>query len=437
MADPAVAGRIAAVEDAVAALDHVVGVRPTAVSPDGTVSLATVQLDATGEKIPVSDLQAIVAVVDGAGGDGLSVDAGGYVVQSAESAEGGSEQIGMVAALFILLIAFGSVLAAGLPVLVALFGIGVSVAGVELLLNVFVVPDWAVMIMTMIGIGVGIDYALFVVTRYRAALGDGHDPEGAVVVAITTAGRAVLFAGGTVVISLLGLCAMGLDYLYGTAAVTVMGVLVVMAASLTLLPAMLGFVGTDIDRLRVPFVKGDRGEQGLWARWSRVVQRRPGVTGLVALVVLLALAVPYTSMRFGYPDPGHRPHLPHQPPCPRHRVRGLRGGRQRTRRGGGGDRRRRRSPRADRRRRRRHRRGGSRAAPPSSTPPATPRRWWCCRPPAPRTRPPSSSSTGSATKPSRRRSTAHRRPRSSVAWWPPTSTRAPTSVTGCRCSSGR
>jgi RND superfamily putative drug exporter len=307
IADASVAPRVAALQDQLRSMPHVTDIRAAAVSADGTVSLSDVQLDATTEKVPASAVKAILAVVEGARGDGLVVEAGGPAVQSAEGTEAGSEQIGMIAALIILLIAFGSVLAAGLPIVVALFGVGLSLALAQLLLHLFVIPDWATMIMTMIGIGVGIDYALFIVTRYRSALADGHDPESAVVTAITTAGRAVLFAGGTVVISLVGLCAMGLDYLYGTAAATVTCVLVVLVASMTLLPALLGFIGTNIDRLRLPFVKGDRGERGLWARWSHVVQRRPVATGVAALAALLLLAVPYASMRFGYPDAGTNP----------------------------------------------------------------------------------------------------------------------------------
>jgi RND superfamily putative drug exporter len=307
VADPDVAARIAAVDDEVRGLPHVTGVQTTAVSPDGTVALATVQLDDSVEKVPVSAIESIMDAAHQASGDDLAVDAGGPAVQNAEGSEAGSEQIGLIAALIILLIAFGSVLAAGLPILVALCGVGFSLAVSQLLLHVFQVPEWATLITTMIGIGVGIDYALFIVTRYRSALADGLAPEPAVVQALTTAGRAVLFAGCTVVISLLGLCAMGLDYLYGTAAVTVTCVLVVLVASMTLLPALLGFLGTGIDRLRLPFVRGDRGEQGLWARWSHVVQRRPVVTGAAGLIILLVLAAPYASMRFGYPDAGTNP----------------------------------------------------------------------------------------------------------------------------------
>jgi RND superfamily putative drug exporter len=236
---------------------------------------------------------------------GLVVEAGGDAVQGVESAEAGSEGIGMLAALAILLVAFGSLLAAGLPIVVALFGLGVGLAASTLLSHLFMVPDWAPQLVIMIGLGVGIDYALFIITRFRTALAAGQEPEDAVVTAVTTAGRAVLFAGGTVVISLVGLAAMRLEYLYGTAAVTVTGVLMVLVAAMTLLPALLGFAGHSIDRLRLPFVRGDRGEQGLWARWSHVVQRRPLVTGTVALVVLLGLAGPATDLRFGYPDAGN------------------------------------------------------------------------------------------------------------------------------------
>ena len=302
--DPAVATRIDAVLADAAAVEHVTSVQPTAVSPDGTVSLVAVQLDETAEQVPVETIEAVMTIAEDAGGDGLTVEAGGSAVQAAESAEAGSEGIGMMAALVILLVAFGSVLAAGLPITVALFGVGAALAATQLLSHVFVVPDWAPSLVSMIGIGVGIDYALFIVTRYRSALQAGEEPEDAVVTAVITSGRAVLFAGGTVVISLLGLAAMGLSYLYGTAAATVTGVLLVLIASMTLLPALLGFAGRGIDRFRLPFVRGDRGDQGIWARWSRIVQRAPVFTGAIALAILLGLAAPAAGLRFGYPDAG-------------------------------------------------------------------------------------------------------------------------------------
>jgi RND superfamily putative drug exporter len=304
--DPTVAARLDDLRQQAAGVDHVTDVRVDATSADGRIALATVQLDDTIEKVPhraIEDLIALAEVAD-APEVGLTVEAGGAAVADVEGAEEGDEGIGMLAAIVILLVAFGSVLAAGLPIVVALFGLGVGLALSTLLTHVFMVPEWAPQLVVMIGLGVGIDYALFIVTRYRAALAAGQEPEDAVVSAITTAGRAVLFAGGTVVISLVGLAAMRLEYLYGTAAVTVTGVLMVLIAALTLLPALLGFAGRSIDRLRLPFVRGDRGDKGLWARWSRVVQRRPLATGAVALAILLGLAGPVTDLRFGYPDAG-------------------------------------------------------------------------------------------------------------------------------------
>jgi len=286
---------------------HVTTVETAAVSPDGTVALTTVQLDATAEKVPMETIHELMAIADEADTDGVTVEVGGAAVQNAEGSEQGSEQIGMVAALVILLIAFGSLLAAGLPIAVALFGLGATLAAVPLLNNLLMIPEWTIGLITMICIGIGIDYALFIVTRFRTALADGEEPEDAVVTAMSTAGRAVVFAGGTVVISLLGLCVFGLEYLYGTAGAMVLGVVVVLVASLTLLPALLGFAGRSIDRFRMPFVRGDAGERGLWARWSHVVQRRPLVTGAVAFVLLVALAAPLTGLRFGYPDAGTGP----------------------------------------------------------------------------------------------------------------------------------
>jgi RND superfamily putative drug exporter len=278
------------------------------VSPDGTVALVTVQLDATIEKVPTPAVEAIMEAASEVRADGLQVEAGGFAVQNAEAAEAGSEGLGMVAALIILVIAFGAVVAAGLPLVVAVTGLGISYSIITLLSHVLMVPEWGAGLAAMIGLGVGIDYALFLVNRYRAALREGHAPEDAVVVAMTTSGRAVLFAGCTVMIALFGLGAMGLEYLWATAVTTSATVLMMLLATLTLLPALLGFTGTSIDRGRVPFVRGDAAAgRGVWTRWSRVVQRRPLVTGSVALVVLVALAAPALGLRFGYPDAGTGP----------------------------------------------------------------------------------------------------------------------------------
>jgi RND superfamily putative drug exporter len=172
--------------------------------------------------------------------------------------------------------------------------------------NVLDVPDFGVQLATMIGIGVGIDYALFIVTRYRSALAQGHPPRQAVGIAGSTAGRAVVFAGSTVVISIFGLVLMGRGYLWGVALATSLVVSVVVLASVTVLPALLGFAGRSIDRLRLPWFRHDvHGRRTLSWRWSRVMQRRPLVAGLAALAVLLVLTAPATGLRFGMPDAGN------------------------------------------------------------------------------------------------------------------------------------
>jgi RND superfamily putative drug exporter len=160
----------------------------------------------------------------------------------------------------------------------------------------------------MIGIGVGIDYALFISTRYREALHEGVDPERAVVHAIDTSGRAVLFAGGTVVISLLGLFVIGVSFIRGLAVGASLAVLFVMAAAITLLPAVLGFVGHTIDRWALPSAKKKRNvENSFWARWSRTLQARPWPAAIGGFLILVLLAVPFFSLRLGVADSGNDP----------------------------------------------------------------------------------------------------------------------------------
>jgi putative drug exporter of the RND superfamily len=236
---------------------------------------------------------------------GAHLEVGGAADVLAEQ-EFGSEAFGMLAAAVILLIAFGSLLAMGLPLLTAAFGIGCGTAIVQLLANVVTMPTFTLQLVLMLGIGVGIDYALFIVTRYRRALHDGLGPEQAVVQAIDTAGRAVLFAGGTVVISVLGLFVIGTDLTSALAIAAGTGVLLTMLASVTLLPAVLGFVGHNIDKLGLPHSKRTRTGGGLWYRWSRVVQRRPLPALVASLAVLVALAVPLFTIRLGFADNGNR-----------------------------------------------------------------------------------------------------------------------------------
>jgi RND superfamily putative drug exporter len=295
-----------------ATLDHVVGViDPYApagtgqLADDGTVAYATLQLDTWD--MPVEVTRKLMDAADAATGEGLVVDLAGNPVQSAEQGTVGSEGIGLLVAAVILLVAFGSLLAMGLPILSAVLGIGVASGLIALLANVVDVPEWATSVATMIAIGVGIDYSLLIVTRYRSALRRGLEPESAVIEAVGTAGRSVIFAGATVMVSLLGMVVMRLPYLHGVALGSAIAVGVMVVLAVTLLPALLGFVGHTIDRVHVPFVGRTPSERSWSHRWSRHVQRRPLIAAAVGLAALLALAAPALGLRLGFPDAGNGP----------------------------------------------------------------------------------------------------------------------------------
>jgi RND superfamily putative drug exporter len=209
-----------------------------------------------------------------------------------------------------MLLAFGSVVAMGLPIITALFGIVIGFAVLDLLSRVVTTPVFAPEIMAMIGLGVGIDYALFVVTRYRQGLSEKREPREAIALSLATSGRAVVFAGTTVILSLLGLFLMQLPFMRGLAIGAIAAVVLVMMAAITLLPAMLGFSGRAIDKLRVPGLLQGTAEptaRGFWYQWSRTVQRHPLVAGTAALLVLVCLAFPLFSMRLAFTDAGNDP----------------------------------------------------------------------------------------------------------------------------------
>ena len=277
------------------------------IAPDGKTAYASIQFSRSGADIPIEAIKSMQEIAADASGDGLAVELGGAIVQFAEFEEpGGAEGVGFLAAIFILLVTFGSVLAMGLPLLSALFGIGISMALILLSANFLSVPDFTPQLASMIGIGVGIDYALFIVTRYRQFLGAGRDPEQAVAGAIATSGRAVVFAGITVVISFLGILLMGFEFVEGVAVGGAAAVLVTMLASVTLLPAVLGFVGRNIDRFHLPHLlnRDQSGTDSMWFRWSRVVQRRPIPLALLGLGILVLLSIPLFSLRLGTADAG-------------------------------------------------------------------------------------------------------------------------------------
>ncbi|HET6830848.1 MAG TPA: MMPL family transporter [Solirubrobacterales bacterium] len=295
------------------ALDHVVAVEPPSakqgsISESGTIGFATVELDDAAFELPVSSLEKIVDTANEAGGDGLEVHAGGEPVRIVEQQEeGGSEMIGLLAAIIILLITFGSVVAMAMPVVTAIVALGTALSLITLGTHIIDTADFAPALASMIGLGVGIDYALFVVTRFRQGLADGLEVNEAVVEAMDTAGRAVLFAGITVVIAMLGLFAIGVGFLHAPALAASLAVLLTMTAALTLLPAILSKVGTRIDRLRVRKPQPARAETSRWSRWSRMIQRRPWAAAIASGGLLLVLAIPVFSIDLGSADAGTDP----------------------------------------------------------------------------------------------------------------------------------
>lgn len=240
----------------------------TQISKDGQIAYAQVQFKQPAEQVSPDTINQIRDIVANNQVAGVEIDLGGDLFQS-QMAPGDSELYGIIAAVIILLISFGSVLAMGLPITMALFGIGIGIAFVKLLSHFVALPDITIQLASMIGIGVGIDYALFIVTRYRQNLSEGKTAEEAVVKAIDTAGRSVLFAGTTVVISLLGMILIGVGFISGMGIGSAATVLITMIASITLLPAILGFVGLKIDSLRLPhFGRTKTKEHSVWYRWK-------------------------------------------------------------------------------------------------------------------------------------------------------------------------
>ena len=282
---------------------------PGEISQSGTVALANAQLDSKAQDVPNSVGQRMIKLAERHSTAQLEIKLGGQLIQQSERPPLSGEGIGILAAIFILLIAFGSVLAMVVPIVVALAGIAVGLPLIGLLTHAYPLQSFSTTLATMIGIGVGIDYALFVVTRYRQGLQAGLGPEEAVITAIDTSGRAVLFAGITVIIALLGLLAIGLKFISGLGIGAAAVVAVTVVAALTLLPAVLGFVGPNIDKLRLPWLhdEGDGSRKTVWHRWSRFVQHHAWVVTIAGLAIVLALAFPVLSMRLGFDDAGNDP----------------------------------------------------------------------------------------------------------------------------------
>jgi uncharacterized membrane protein YdfJ with MMPL/SSD domain len=299
---------------------------PGQVSRDGHIAFATIQFNEPGSSIPNGEALALMRDARDASGHGVTFSLGGDVVDLAETPYGGAtDGIGVGAAAIVLLIAFGSLLAMGLPVVTALFGIGSGLSLIALLGHAFPAPSFSPIIAAMIGLGVGVDYALFIVTRFRDELRSGSSPGDAVVTAMSTAGRSVLTAGVTVTIGMLGLLVLRMPLLNGVAVAASATVAMTVLGSLTLLPALLGFTGARLarpSRLRPrprrstarPGARGagrpgaDETERDVRSsrpaaeRWAAVIQRRPAIAAVISAAAILALAAPALGMKLSMPD---------------------------------------------------------------------------------------------------------------------------------------
>jgi RND superfamily putative drug exporter len=301
-----------------------------AISKDGTIAFATVVFDEKANLLPVDAAKRVVTVARAAEKPGLQVELGGQAIEKTEQPGFGiATGVGLLAAIVVLLLTFGSLVAMGLPIVTALFGLGTGLGLIALFTHVVDTPDFSAELAAMIGLGVGIDYALFILTRFREAWATpGPTFENAresTVEAIDTAGRAVLFAGSTVVIALLGMMLLGVEFLYGVAISASIGVLLVMLASLTLLPALMTIAGARVAsggfrarrRARAAAKRGEPapangavaagGEAGIlagrrWLRWSAFVERRPRMIATVSALAMLLIASPAIALRLGTSD---------------------------------------------------------------------------------------------------------------------------------------
>ncbi|MFZ9629238.1 MAG: MMPL family transporter [Ilumatobacteraceae bacterium] len=360
--DPAVRTAMESLFEQVDAIDGVDLVSPYSEagamfnSPTAPISFAQIAYEITSQADQIALSERIRDLGAEVQAPGLEIEYGGQLFAGFEFPP--SEALGFLAAVIILLLAFGSVLAMGLPLGTAVFGLvsGIGIVGISS--TFFRMPEFATQMAAMIGLGVGIDYALFIVTRFRDNLHQGLSPEDSTVAAVDSSGRAVLFAGVTVMISLLGLFVVGLSFVRGLAVAGAIAVLAMMVASVTLLPALLGFAGERVERTTraaaagvalwvatslvgvitgnwglvgaglvvglltwltrfLPFARPMRTllrqrtpkprEQQFWYRWSRAVQRRPWRAFLGGAAVLVVLALPLFDIRLGFGDTGNLP----------------------------------------------------------------------------------------------------------------------------------
>jgi RND superfamily putative drug exporter len=329
----AVRARVEAMLATVARLPHVTGVvspytaeGARAISQSAKIAFATVTFDKRANLIPPAATERVVATAKAIASSSLQVALGGLAIEQVQKPSlGAATAIGLLAAIIVLLVTFGSLIAMGLPIVTALLGLGTGIGLAGLASHLIGMPNFSTELAAMIGLGVGIDYALFIVTRFRENYLNTGDVQSATLVAMDTAGRAVLFAGATVIIALLGQFALGVSFLYGLAVASSLAVLMTMLAALTVLPALLSRFGERIvhGRRRGRAWRGRRGgaeaapatpgaaaqgePSGFWVRWSALIERHPWQGAIAGLAVMIALASPALALRLGNSDAGNNP----------------------------------------------------------------------------------------------------------------------------------
>ncbi len=319
--DPSVQASVEAMLAKVSKVPHVTSITSpyepegaNQISADGTTAFATVTFDRQSQFISVPAAQHFVATAQTASGPNLQVAVSGLVAESAIRPSFGGTGLGVLLAGIVLFLVFGSIFAMALPLLSALASLGTAIGLIGLLSHLLKMPQFSTELVLLIGLGVGVDYALFIVTRHRQGLIAGQDIESSIVNAVNTSGRAVMFAGIIVCIALLGMFALGVSFLYGLAIAAAIGVLFTMIAALTLLPAFLGFIGPRVLSRRQkkelasngPRVVG-AGTKGFWPKWAGFIQERPVLPAVVALLIVVLIALPFFSLRLGSSDQGNDP----------------------------------------------------------------------------------------------------------------------------------
>ncbi len=319
--DPKVEAAVTAMLDKVKSVPHVSEVASpfdplgaAQISKDGTTAFATVTFDKQAQYLSTPLAKQFVATAQTAIGPDLQVAVAGQVAENADRVSFGGTLLGVILAAIVLYLVFRSGFATVLPLASALASLGTAIGLIGLLSHVLKMPQFSTELVLLIGLGVGVDYALFIVTRHRQGLVAGEDVPDSIANAVNTSGRAVLFAGIIVCIALLGMFALGVSFLYGLAIAAAIGVSFTMIAALTLLPALLGFIGPRVmskSQRRGLAESGPRvigeGTKGFWPKWAMFIQKRPVLPALVALIIVVLVALPFFSLRLGSSDQGNDP----------------------------------------------------------------------------------------------------------------------------------